>query len=114
MSSFHKPGGHAPVGHEPVGHTPTGAVNAGTDIANTNAVYHPSSYVVCQRTGFKLERDEILDEWNGALVRPESWERRSSQDFVRLRADKTRGSIRPEKTDTFIAAYPNGVNASDL
>jgi hypothetical protein len=49
------------------------------------------------------------------MVRPESFERRNIQDFVRGVGDELAGSPRPEQADRFISdEYANGVQASDL
>lgn len=71
---------------------------------NANATTNiPSNYEICDRTGFKLPVGTLVKEWTGAMVRPESWEPRHPQDFVRGRPEKAGGSPRPEPTDTFIA-----------
>lgn len=38
----------------------------------------PAEYAVgiCQRTGFKVKADELVEEWTGLLVRRQSWEPR--------------------------------------
>ena len=84
-------------------------------ILNADADEYPSNYEICDRTGFKLERGNLRREWTGAMVRPESWERRNIQDFVRGVGDDQRGSPRPEQSDRFITEeYPDGVSAEDL
>lgn len=37
--------------------------------------------IICDRTGFKIKRSEAQKEWDGQLVRKESWEARHPQDF---------------------------------
>jgi hypothetical protein len=69
--------------------------NATTDV--------PTNYEICDRTGFKVLPGTLVKEWNGAMVRPQSWEARHPQDFVRGRPEKSKGSPRPEPADTFIA-----------
>lgn len=62
----------------------------------------PPNYLICDRTGFRVRVSEGLrQEWTGALVRAESWEPRHQQDFVRARAEHSKGSPRPEQQDTF-------------
>ena len=88
---------------------------SGTVINNPNAGQVVSNYEICDRSGFKLRRNELVEEWTGAMVRPESFERRNAQDFVRGTSDSQRGSPRPEPNDTYIEnKYPNGVSANDL
>jgi hypothetical protein len=84
-----------------------------TDIENSNAVEIPSNYEICDRTGFRVPRGTLKREWNGLMVRPQSWEPRHPQDFVRATSDRQRGSPRPEQTDTFIAD-DDQVQVSDL
>lgn len=61
---------------------------------------------ICDRTGFKVKASETRHEWNGLIVRKESWEPRHPQDFVKARGDRQRVPYpRPEPTsDTFINA----------
>jgi len=84
-------------------------------IANGNATEYPSFYDICERTGFRVKPGTLVTEWNGTKVRPESYEARHPQDFVRSRAEKQEGSERPEQDDRFIQdLYPTGLSASDL
>lgn len=69
---------------------------------NVNVVDIPSNDEICDRTGFKVPRGTLRKEWNGAMVRPESWEPRHPQDFVRARPEHPKGSPRPEQPDVFI------------
>lgn len=73
----------------------------------------PSNYEICDRTGFRVMPGELVKEWNGAMVRRESWEARHPQDFVRGRPEHPKGSPRPEQPDTFIAD-DDQIGASDL
>lgn len=84
-----------------------------TDITNSNAVEVPSNYEICDRTGFRVERGQLVKQWDGLMVRRESWERRQPQDFVRATSDRPKGSPRPEQTDTFIQD-DDQVSVSDL
>lgn len=46
--------------------------------------YRPGSfYRVCDRTGFTVRAENTRKQWNGLIVRKESWEARHPQDFVR-------------------------------
>lgn len=69
---------------------------------NTNTMEGESNYEICDRTGFRVPAGELAKEWNGAMVRRQSWEPRHPQDFVRGRAEKAGGSPRPEQADRFI------------
>lgn len=66
---------------------------------------------ICQRTGFQVKAGELVREWDGSLVRPESYERRNEQDFIRPKAESLTGPIRPEPDDVFIST---SVAPSDL
>ncbi len=85
--------------------------NEGTPITNSNAQPHPSSYTICMRSGFRVKANELREEWNGTLVRAESYENRHPQDMVRARAELLTGSIRPESDDVFITT---DIQPSDL
>ena len=88
-----------------------------TEITNTNATTDvPTNYEICERTGFRVKPGTLVKEWDGVMVRPESYEPRHPQDFVRSRPEAQRGSVRPEQTDQFIDdLYPSGVDpATDL
>lgn len=64
----------------------------------------PGDYnVICDRTGFKLKRSQCRREWNGLLVRRESFEERHPQDFLRSREeDQTVPDPRSESAAVFI------------
>lgn len=94
---------------------PTFPPEEGTGIVNEDAVPFPSNYEICDRTGFRLRRGELKEEWTGAMVDPRSWERRNVQDFVRGVGDELHGSKRPEQDDQFVTEkYPAGVQTDDL
>ena len=94
---------------------PPGTWPADDSITNDNADEYPSNYEICDRTGFKVRRGELVREWTGAMVRADSWERRNIQDFVRGVGDEMKGSERPEQEDRFIdEEHPFGVTADDL
>ncbi len=72
-----------------------------------------SNNVICDRTGFKMKVEECSKEWNGFLVRNESWEARQPQDLLRGFPDKQSPAVsRPGTGDVFLA--PGQVKASDL
>jgi hypothetical protein len=70
-----------------------------------------NKYNICQRTGFKIKPGQLVEEWDGVKVRADSWEPRSLQDLVRVRAEELHGAYRPEPTDQFIA---NSIAPEDL
>jgi hypothetical protein len=80
----------------------------------SDAYYEPGDHnVICDRTGHKIKRSQARKEWNGLLVRKESWEPRHPQDKIRGRPD--RQSVpdpRPWSTQRFLS--PTEVTASDL
>lgn len=103
------------IAGRPILFIPPGTWGPDTSIVNLNADFYPSNYEICDRTGFKLERGELVTEWTGMKVRPESHERRNVQDFVRGVGDEMTGSPRPEQSDRFIGdEYPEGVKAENL
>jgi len=83
---------------------------------NSNATTgEPTNYEICERTGFRVKPGTLRREWTGRMVRPESWERRHPQDFVRSKPEDRTGSVRPEQPDQYIEdLYPGGVTAEDL
>ena len=81
---------------------PPGDFTGDLTILNDNAAPYPSQYEICDRTGFRLRRGHLKQEWTGLKVREQSWEKRNTQDFVRGVGDDLEGSPRPEKEDRFI------------
>ena len=89
---------------------------SGTTIENTNSTTDaPNSFEICQKSGFKVKRGTLIQEWTGAWVHPDFAEPRHPQELVRTKAEKQTGSIRPEPigNETFIDS-DNPVSASDL
>ena len=83
-----------------------------TDITNSTASeYDDNKVTVCARTGFKVKAGTLVQEWSGAWVRPDSYEPRSLQDFIRNKAESQTGAYRSEATDQFIV---NSVAPEDL
>lgn len=73
----------------------------------------PSNYLICDRSGFKVDvMTGLREEWNGLKVHPKFWEARHPQDFVRSKPEELNGSERPEQTDYFLST--NEVSSSDL
>ena len=84
-------------------------------IVNLVAGRYPSSYEICDRTGFRVRHGGLMEEWTGAMVREKSWERRNIQEFVRGVGDTQEGSARPEQRDEYVFdRHPDGVTADDL
>ncbi len=84
------------------------------DVFNVDATKdHADNYLICERTGFRVSVAEGLKrEWNGLLVRKESYEPRNAQDFVRGLSEQQKGSPRPEQADVFLTT--NQIQPSDL
>lgn len=70
-------------------------------------------YVICDKTGFRVLRSEARFEWNGLLVRKESWRPRQPQDLVRPKIDDISvRDARPEAPYYFLS--PGEVTREDL
>jgi hypothetical protein len=68
---------------------------------------------ICDRTGFKVRHDTLRREWTGLMVRPESYDKRHPQDFVRGVPDKQSfPNPRPRPADVFVS--PGDITADDL
>jgi hypothetical protein len=95
-------------------------IDYGVSITNPTATTNvPVNYQIDDRTGFKVKvKDALVKEYTGHLVRPESLDIRSEQEFVRSkRKENQRGPVRPEPVgnERFIEdEYPNGVDSEDL
>lgn len=75
-----------------------------TDITNDGAgPYDDNKNNVCQLTGFRVKAGGLVQQWDGAWVRPESFSLRNEQDFVRPKAESLTGAIRPEHENLFIS-----------
>lgn len=61
-------------------------------------------YRIDDRTGFKVRANRTRKEWNGRIVRSDSFEPRQPQDMVRgQRDDQSVPKPRPRQPDLFIA-----------
>ncbi len=70
-------------------------------ITNDNTTSAPSNYMHCDRSNFRT--DELKTEWSGMMVRPEDYEERHPQDFVRATpGQKDIGPQNPEANDTWV------------
>ena len=59
--------------------------------------------VICDRTGFKIKSTHARKEWNGRLVRRESWEPRHPQDLIEARQEAPGvRDARPRPDDYFV------------
>lgn len=70
-------------------------------ITNDSATPGETNYLICDRTGFRVSVSEGLHrEWNGRMVRRQSWEARHPLDYIRARTtERAGGSPRPEQAD---------------
>lgn len=60
-------------------------------------------YRICDLTGFKVRASHTRKQWNGYIVRKESWEARPQQDMVRGVADyQAVPEARPPPATTYI------------
>jgi len=70
-------------------------------------------YIICDKTGFKVLRSEARMQWNGLLVRKESWTPRHPQDVVQPKYDDISvRDARPEGDYYFLS--PGEVKREDL
>lgn len=82
------------------------------EIVNNDATEDTKNrYNICQRTGFRVKPGTLVREWNGTLVRPDSWEQRHPQEFIRPLAEDLKGARRPEPDDEFVTT---AITADDL
>lgn len=74
------------------------------NITNSTATEAPpNNYNVCMRSGFRVKPDTLIEDAYGSLVRPESYDHRHLQEFIRPLAEEIRGPKRPEPSNTFIS-----------
>lgn len=79
-------------------------------LVNDKATSAPSNYLMCDRSNFKV--DELKTEWTGLMVRPEDWEPRHPQEYVKSRGtQKDIGPQSPEPDNVFITT---AVSIDDL
>ncbi len=71
-------------------------------LTNDNATSVLSNNLICDRSGFKV--DELKTEWTGMMVRPEDYEERHPQEFVKTRGgEREYGPQNPEDNNVFIS-----------
>ena len=69
--------------------------------------------VICDRTGFRVYASQAKREWNGLLVREQSWEPRHPQDTIRGVPERSRVTDpRPRQANRFLGT--NEVTRDDL
>ena len=69
--------------------------------------------VFCDRSGAKVKATDAQLEWNGLLVRHESWEARHPQDTIQgVKDDQSVPLARPKGDPTFIP--DDGISVDDL
>lgn len=68
---------------------------------------------ICGFSGFKVNHDELVRNWDGEMVHRRFVDKRNPQDFVRgVRDDQRIPDPRPEAPDVFLST--NQVTADDL
>lgn len=75
--------------------------------------YKPGAWnVICDRTGQKIKSTEGRKEWNGLIVRGQSWEERHPQDLLRGVPDhQAVPDPRNEAADSFTDLTENASSA---
>jgi len=63
--------------------------------------------VKCARTGFKIKAEDARQEWNGLIVRRESWEPRQPQDYVKGVPDNPAVPLARPRPAQVLANSPN-------
>lgn len=60
-------------------------------------------WVICDQTGFKVRRSQVVKQWDGLLVRRDQHDPRHPQELVKAKVDRvTVSDPRPRKTDVFL------------
>lgn len=68
---------------------------------------------ICDASGFEIDRDDMVRQWDGAMVASRFVDKRNPQDFVTGRRDnEALPWTRPEADDVFLTT--NQVTAADL
>ena len=69
--------------------------------------YRPGRHiVVCDITGERVWDDEVRTQWDGAVVRKQSWSPQHPQELIRVRGERPlTGPIRREPPDQFVQNY---------
>lgn len=86
---------------------------SGTPIINTTATVPANSGAnICDFSGFKAKRGELVETWDGFMVLPQYVDIRNPQDFVRSKPENRRGAVSPEPSS--VNYITTAVLASDL
>lgn len=71
---------------------------------NSNAKAYPSTYEICDQSGFKVMAGSLVKQWDGAQVMKRFRDERNEQDFLRPRAERARNIQRsPEPEIEYLA-----------
>ena len=73
----------------------------GRSYKSTNYFSPNDSNTICDSTGFKVKRSQVLKRWEGFYVIPEAYHPRQPQDFPIVPVPQvTYGDVRIESLDT--------------
>ncbi len=73
----------------------------GRSYKSTNYFSPNDSNTICDTTGFKVKRSQVLRRWEGFYVIPEAFHPRQPQDFPVIPVKQiTYGDVRVENLDT--------------
>lgn len=64
--------------------------------------YGPRQRAICDASGFKCYADELVRQWDGAMVLPQFCDVRNPQDFVTGVRERTPSWSRPEAPNNFL------------
>ena len=64
--------------------------------------FGPRQIAICEASGFKCYADQLVRQWDGAMVLPQFCDIRNPQDFVTGVRERTPTFARPEAPDVFI------------
>lgn len=64
----------------------------------------PRARAICDASGFKCYADELVRQWDGAMVLPQFLDKRNPQDFVTGVRESVRQFTRPEAPDVFLSS----------
>lgn len=67
---------------------------------------------ICDRSGFEFPLNELVKQWDGAMVHPRFLDHRHPQEFVRGVPERPLPYSRPESADVFLDT--NEVTAASL
>lgn len=64
----------------------------------------PRQVAICDASGFKCYADQLVRQWDGAMVLPQFCDKRNPQDFVTGVKERVPTWGRPEPADSFVEA----------